>query len=212
MKIKAVIFDLDGTIIENTEEYRKSFEEVLDLIDEKQKKPIKLIGGIGVKGEWDVLKKKLKLRTNKTSEELGVLTQQKYLAKLNNIKLKKGIKNFLEKLRNDGVKTALATSNDWSVVDKVLERYDLRDYFDVITTSEEVGYQKPDPGIFNITAEKLELEADDCLVIEDSLSGIMAARDAGMKVIAIAKDKLEGADLLIKDYKDLDGKNFIKTV
>ena len=208
MEIKAIIFDLDGTVIENDVVYQEAFQEVFDSLGEKPGARLTLVGGIGVKGEWDKLKDFYKLKTKKFSEELSILTQQRYLAKLDSIYLKKGFKEFIRKIKKDGVKVALATSNNRSVVDDVLKKFDLEGFFDTVTTAEEVRYQKPQPDIFKITAEKLDLDFSSCLVVEDSQAGILAAHEAGMKVVGIARDNkhrevLKEADIVIDDYSKL---------
>jgi beta-phosphoglucomutase len=84
----------------------------------------------------------------------------------------------------------------------------LEEIFETMTTGEEVKFKKPDPETFLLTAQKLGVDPENCLVIEDTEAGIKAAKAAGMKVVAIARDSkhaklLENARKVIYDYKEL---------
>lgn len=208
MAISAVIFDLDGTVLDNEDEYGAAFRSVLRLLGKKVDKKFPHTAGIGVKENWPHLLSKYHIKTKKTIEELTRATQDAYLSNLSRVTLKKGFKNFIRDLADSGIGVALATSNAWWIFGEVSEQFHLEDYFSVITTGEEAEYRKPDPELFLLTAQKLGIEPENCLVIEDSQAGVEAAHRAGMKVIAIARDNkhaqtLKDADLIISDYFDL---------
>jgi beta-phosphoglucomutase-like phosphatase (HAD superfamily) len=115
-----------------------------------------------------------------------------------------GVVEFMDLLKENGISISLATSSNWEITDKILEHLGLTNYFESITTGEEVLNSKPAPDIFLLAAEKLGVDPMDCLVIEDSVSGIIAAKDAGMKVIAISsednEEDLENADLVVESF------------
>ena len=127
------------------------------------------------------------------------------------VKEKPGCKKFLEQLRSKGIKMGIATSNKRSMVDVVLESLDMKDFFEVITTSDEVKRGKPAPDVYLTTANLLNVEPKNCLVFEDVVAGIMAGKSAGMKVCAIEDDftkevrqkKKELSDYYIVDYSEL---------
>lgn len=127
------------------------------------------------------------------------------------VKEKPGCKKFLEHLRSKGIKMGIATSNNRSMVDVVLESLDMKDFFEVITTSDEVKRGKPAPDVYLTTANLLNVEPKNCLVFEDVVAGIMAGKSAGMKVCAIEDDftkevrqkKKELSDYYIVDYSEL---------
>ena len=127
------------------------------------------------------------------------------------VKEKPGCKKFLEHLRSKGIKMGIATSNNRSMVDVVLESLDMKDFFEVITTSDEVKRGKPAPDVYLTTANLLNVEPKSCLVFEDVVAGIMAGKSAGMKVCAIEDDftkevrqkKKELSDYYIVDYSEL---------
>ena len=209
MEVLAVIFDLDGTVISDENEYGAAFAEVLGKLGAKVDSPYPQVGGIGVRENWAKLLKEYHIKTNKSIDELALQTQEAYLKRLENVNLKEGLVDFIDGLKASGILTALATSNDWWVVEEIYESLNLRDYFDALTTGEEVAFKKPDPEIFNITADKLEVGRTLCVVIEDSKAGISAAHEASMKAVGIYRNEnhkktLSDADMLIPNFNDIN--------
>lgn len=208
MKLLAVIFDLDGTVLDNEDEYGIAFREVLSKLGEKTDSEFPHTQGIGVEENWQRLIPKYKIKTKKSIEELSKETQKAYLKILSRVTLKEGVRNFIQDVKDSGVFVALATSSTWPTVEKVFEALDLEGIFDVMTTSEEVRFKKPDPEIFLLTAQKLGVDPETCLVIEDTEAGIKAAKGAGMNIVAIARDEkhaklLKEAKKVIYDYGEL---------
>ncbi|MBI2405797.1 HAD family phosphatase [Candidatus Microgenomates bacterium] len=194
MKVSAVIFDLDGTILANEDVYGAAFKKVLQTLGVRNIPERPHIGGIGVKENWPKLISRYNVHTDKTAEELTAQTQKEYLDNLSKVHLKPGFFNFIKDLRDSGVLTALATSNAWWLVERDLDEFKLHDYFDVVTTGEEVDETKPAPDLFLEAAKKLDVEPENCVVIEDSPSGIIAAKRAGMKAIAILNNGTSAKD------------------
>lgn len=127
------------------------------------------------------------------------------------MEIKRGLEVFIKSLRDSGIKIALATSNVWYIYEKVMAKVPIENFFDSVTTGEEVANKKPAPDLFLAAADKLDATPEECLVIEDSASGIKAAHQAGMRVIAIARDdkyakELKDAELVIRDYHQLSPK------
>lgn len=208
MKINAVIFDLDGTVLADEDEYCKAFCAVLSKLGVEKQDQCPHVPGIGVEANWELFIKKLKVETDKSVSELARETQKEYLKTLNEVTLKKGFEAFVKSLRRKKVFTTLATSNSWDVVDKIFKEFEIDKYFDCVTTIEEVAFAKPDPGIFIVCAQKMGVDPGECVVIEDSKAGVEAAHAAGMKVVALARDKkqkgaLKSADLVVKDFTGL---------
>ena len=208
MKISAVIFDLDGTVLSNEDEYGAAFKKVLESLGAKVDTNYPQTGGIGVKENWPGLLKKYKVKTDKTLDELASETQKEYLNLLNRVTVKEGFEDFVKSLKQEGLKIALATSNVWFIVGRVFEEIPIEGLFDSVTTGEEVVNKKPAPDLFLIAADKLDAVPEECLVIEDSESGIEAAHEAGMKVIAITRDNkhaktLKDAELIVRSYNQL---------
>jgi len=209
MIIKAVIFDLNGTILDDEDEYGKAFKKVLKRLDVKIKGEYPHTTGIGVEENWKRFLKELKIKTEKSVEELTLETQKEYLKLLTDVNVKSGFRDFAKNLKKEGIKIALATSNTWMVTEKVMDKFSLEDIFDVVTTSEELTFNKPDPQIFELTAQKLDVDPWECVVFEDSEAGITAAHLAGMKAIGVAREdgqSTKDADSVIGSYGELTRK------
>lgn len=198
-KIKAVIFDLDGTIIDNNPFHRKAWTEFLkkynislDKFDYNQ-----LFGKHNKEILSIVFDKKL------NTEEARQLAYEKEAVyrKIYKtyIKPQKGLKDLLNKLKELDIKMGIATSAPAENLNFVLDELKIRNYFDVCADASKVKKSKPDPEIFLLVAKKLHAEPHECLVFEDSPSGIIGALNAGMKTIGINVVDPE----LAKDHCDL---------
>ena len=129
----------------------------------------------------------------------------------NEVPLKKGALAFLQYLKQNGIKTGIATSNSKALVKVVLEKHQIVSYFDSIHTACEVAKGKPAPDIYLLVAKELEVAPKDCLVYEDVPQGIMAGKNAGMETCAVEdlfsaeqrelKKKL--ADYYIESYEEI---------
>ncbi len=124
------------------------------------------------------------------------------------IKPVEGLEKFLEQVKEKLIPLALATSSPRVNVDFVLSQTGLRGYFPLILDATSVIHGKPDPEVYLKTAKMLHFETSLCIVIEDSIPGIKAAKAAGMRVIGIStslkKDELTEADLIIEDFNELN--------
>ena len=203
--LKAVIFDLNGTILDDEENYAEAFRYVLHLLGVKTGGDFTHTTGVGVKENWIDFKSRYNVKTKKSLDELVSLTQRAYLKEFGKVRLRKGFLKFIKNLKLLGIKTAIATSNDYSMVEKFFDKFGLEEYFDVVTSAEEVSLNKPSPQIFLLTAEKLGVEPYECLVFEDSEAGVKAAHLAGMAVVGIAKDRkidFKKVQKVIYNFKD----------
>ena len=106
-------------------------------------------------------------------------------------------------------KLALTTSSERWLQQMIFERYDLHAYFDAVITGNDIRHSKPHPEPYLKTISALQLAADRCVVIEDSLAGIKAAKEAGCRVVGIttsfSEDKLlhAGADIVVDHFSSL---------
>jgi HAD superfamily hydrolase (TIGR01509 family) len=107
----------------------------------------------------------------------------KYFA--NGVELFPNVKEVLEKLRQMKLHLAVATNSVSASARPFLDRHQLTGFFEVIVTGEEVEHGKPAPDIYLCAAEHLGIPADSCLVVEDALPGVAAAKAANMRVAAI---------------------------
>ena len=120
-----------------------------------------------------------------------------------------GVKDFLNKCKTMNKKIALATSADLRKAEGNLIEIGLPlDYFDTIVTGEDIKHKKPDPEIFLLAAKRLNINPCDCLVIEDAVSGVAAAKSAGAKCLAITStftaEQLKAADYFAANLAEAD--------
>jgi mannitol-1-/sugar-/sorbitol-6-/2-deoxyglucose-6-phosphatase len=184
--IKVVIFDMDGILV-NSEPFWQESEIVV-------------FETIGLKLTHEMCRETTGLRVDEAVEywlkrhgrqdysagelEEGIVggvieriqTQGKPMA---------GIEHALGFFKSKGVKTALASSSAYKIIWTVLEKFNLREQFDLIYSAEEEPLGKPHPGIYLTVARNLAVKATACLAIEDSLMGVLAAKAARMKCIAV---------------------------
>ncbi|HKK47437.1 MAG TPA: HAD family phosphatase [Balneolaceae bacterium] len=118
-----------------------------------------------------------------------------------------GIYDFLDDLKSHNVPMAIATSAPVENADYILSRLSIEDYFEVVLDSSHVNVGKPDPEVYLKASKALGKEADNCVVFEDSVSGVQAGLQAGSKVVGVktthTAEELKGCHLLIDDFRGL---------
>lgn len=209
-KIDAVIFDLDGTLIDSMwvwEEIDKEFlgKRNITVPTEMNKE----IEGKSFTETAEYFKSRFELSMSieEIKTEWSEMAWNFYTKK---VLLKRGVKEFLETLANNHIKMGIATSNNMPLVLAVLEAVDIMKYFSQIRTSCEVGRGKPFPDIYLKVAEDLQVDPKHCLVFEDIPNGVRAGKNAGMTVWGIEDNQIqevwnevkELADHVIIDYYD----------
>lgn len=140
--------------------------------------------------------------------EWSEMANEKYLSE---VLLKEGVKEFLAYVKGLGIKTGIATSNAREIVMETLETMGVSEYFDSVHSACEVAAGKPSPDIYLLVAEELGVQPKRCLVFEDVPMGILAGKNAGMKVCAVEDDfsrpqiekKRTLADYYIETYYDV---------
>ena len=209
--IKACIFDLDGTLVDSMWMWPEIDKEYLGRFGIEYDDNLKNeIDGISFHETAVYFKNKFGISDSieKICKDWEDMAYDKYK---NEVKEKRGCQKFLEQLKSKGIKMGIATSNKRSMVDVVLESLGMKNFFDVITTSDEVKKGKPAPDVYLTTANLLNVEPKHCLVFEDVVAGIIAGKSAGMKVCAVEDDftrevrqrKKELSDYYIDDYSEL---------
>lgn len=210
MKISAVIFDLDGTLIDSEPQWSEAFVKVLKQLGKTVAETSPQTQGLSNKSNWNILLSKYNIKTTKSLDELEHLTLLEYSKLIENITLRESGIELIESLKKSAIKVALATSTEWWIVEKIFNQFEMEGLFDSVTTGEEVLNKKPAPDSFLVAADKLGIPEDECLVIEDSLSGVQAAKEAKMKVIAIdetgEKSELEVANVVVEGFSDITPK------
>ena len=205
-KVKAVIFDLDGTLVDSEPNYSEADNKTLAeygivLSAEMKKKYV----GIGTKEMMEDIKKMYDI--NETIENLVSKNNKNYLeiAK-ENTPVFPEMHKFLQFLKSNNYPLALASGSSPEIIEIVLSITKLKEYFDVVLSAEQVEKGKPAPDVFLEAAKQLGVPFENCLVIEDSKPGVEAAKSASMYCIALPymmkespTDSFIMADLLFKN-------------
>jgi HAD superfamily hydrolase (TIGR01509 family) len=183
---KAVIFDWDGTIADTKKAVIQSFQKVLTEAGCKVTDEFILrLMGIGTKKTIIKAFKECNKRLNVSKLEKLAEEKVNIQSELTDIvRFIDGAIELLEALFGK-TKIALATMSSRRVVEKILSEKKIKKYFDVVVTADEVNKPKPNPEIFLLSATKLGVDQKDCVVIEDSIFGVRAAKKAKMKCVAV---------------------------
>ena len=203
----AVIFDMDGVIVDNMEYHKKAWDIFLKKYapDVELEEFSRHFGKVNKDLLKIVFKREISAREEaRFGEEKEAIYREIYT---DHIVPTSGLVDFLDALKQNRVKTAVATAAPRINMDFVFEKTGLRQYFDVLIAASEVMRGKPDPEIYLKAAKKLSYPPENCLVFEDSMPGIQAAQKAGMKVIALATshpaERLQSADWVVKDFTEI---------
>jgi len=198
---KAIIFDMDGVLIDSEGFWKQAENEVFTAL------------GVKVTDEHSIITKSMtttevtkfwydkypwRNKDLKLVEEM-VISRVIELIKTENCQIK-GVKPFIEKLKTKKYKIGLATNSPNKIIPVVLNKLDILNLFDSILSAEFEIKGKPDPAIYFKAAKKLGIRPENCIVIEDSYSGMLAAKNARMKVVAFTNGNRE-CDFEIADYK-----------
>jgi beta-phosphoglucomutase len=205
--IEAVIFDLDGTLVETEElkalsyaraavelrpdlevaEIVESFKDFVGLSRREVAKGLMerfeleeaaraRMEELGVSAPWQAYVQVRYRIYEAMLDDPTLLHQQQYLHNI----------AYLREIRRSGIKIGLATMSYHHQVHRVLNVLGLTKMFDFIATRDDVEHGKPDPEIYLLVARELQVEPENCLVIEDSPTGVKAALAAGMSVVAVS--------------------------
>jgi sugar-phosphatase len=211
--IEAVIFDMDGLLIDSEpfwlEAQRKIFPLAgIQITDDMWKETL----GIRNKEVVEMLYAKYPWDLNRISQEELDDKIVEYVIDLiyRKGKAMEGVGEILSFFRKQKVKIALASSSDFRMIDAVIDKLNLQDYFEVVHSAEAEQYGKPHPAVFISTARKLRAVPSHCLAIEDSINGLLSAKSARMKCAMIPGESLKNdrrlgmADAVLTSLRDFD--------
>lgn len=207
---EAAIFDWDGTLADTKKVIVTSFQRALNEINCNPKnKLIERLIGIGSAQTFkEILKSKKVVFDEKLIESL-VRNKVKNSIELNReIKLFNGSKELLSVLENK-LKLGLASMNKRKFIDLLVQNFGLADFFEVVVTADEVIKAKPDPEIFLKCAKMMHIKPEKCVVFEDSIFGVRAAKIGNMSCVAILtgvydRDEItsESPDLIVNSLME----------
>ncbi len=216
--IKGAIFDFDGTLVDSMfiwdtfgEDYLKSFG-----IEPKENlAEVFKTFTLEQAAEYYRRHYGIELTVNEIAEGINTMVAEIYRTK---VVLKPGISDFLKRLQSSGVKMCIATVTDRPVVEDVLKRLNIYEYFSEIFTCTEVGFSKETPEIYRLALKHLGTKKTETVVFEDVLHALKTAKDDGFTVAAVydshesmQKEMKEISDYYITDFKSFCFKTKMKT-
>ena len=213
--IKAVIFDMDGVLADTQRFHNKVSSNILKKYGIKisPEEIEEFFAGIPDR----VYYKKLFEEHNIKGFERAVDEKWKQMLSLefDDVKTINGVVDFLKDLKVNKIRLAVASSSRKDFVYRVLSALNIKDFFDVIITGEDVSRGKPYPDIFLLAAEKLGVKVEECVVFEDSINGMTAAKRAKMFCVGVVRKMLNAeypADVIISDFSELSFEKLRKIV
>ena len=208
--MKGLIFDLDGTLLDSMPVWNNLLDTMLrkkgitppaDLLDRTKT--------LGLESCTELVLNEFHL-TDDPAVVYQMFQDEMEYQYCNNIPLKAGAREFLDAMHGK-VPMTVATATSRNLVEKALEHHNMAHYFQSVTTVAEAGVGKHDPKVFLLAAEKLQLQAKDCVVFEDSLTAIRSANTAGFTTVAIYEESnpheqdilQQEANYYVRNFMDL---------
>jgi beta-phosphoglucomutase len=205
-----VIWDMDGTMIDSTEfhwqswrdamaaeDYHLTYDEFMASYGQRNDAIIR-----GYYGD-DV--------SNETITRISDAKESQYrdMVRTQGISLLPGVQHWLDYLRQHGWRQAVATSAPLKNLETILDVLQIADYFGALVAGEEPQHGKPDPQIFLLAAERLGVSPEQCIVVEDSSSGVEGGRRGGMRTVGVltSHDELD-ADVTVDSLDKLPAGTF----
>jgi sugar-phosphatase len=189
--IQAVIFDMDGVIIDSEPFWQEAEIEVFDTIGLKLTNEMcRETTGLRIDGAVEYWLRR-HAKNGGPYKEISARDLENRVVRgvIQRIQTRgepmSGVEQALTFFKSKGLRIALASSSSYEIISAVLERLNLRPRFEVVYSAEEEPLGKPHPGVYLGCAAKLGMNEAECLAIEDSLNGVIAAKAARMKCIAI---------------------------
>ncbi|WP_299052911.1 HAD family phosphatase [uncultured Polaribacter sp.] len=209
-KIKCVIFDMDGVIIDSEEIHKKAYYETFVSLGLNVSEDLyKTLTGSSTINAFQKLVKHFDLNLN--PEDLVLDKRKRYVNFFENdpnLKLVAGVEDIIKYFYEKQITLILASSSAMINIDRVFNRFNLNNYFTAKISGADLTASKPHPEIFEKAAILANIPKENCVVIEDSDNGIMAANDAGIFVFGYKNplsegQTLENADFIINNFKRL---------
>lgn len=208
--LKAVIFDMDGVVIDSEMIHAKVESELFkklgfSISDEEHDSFV----GSTTRSMWEKLKEKFALEPS--VDELVNTNKENYLDALlscRDMQPIPGVVELIKDLASNNVKLSLASSSSLKEIDIILGMFDIKESFHAITSGDEVDRSKPAPDIFLLAAERLGVSPKNCVVIEDASNGVAGAKAAGMKAVGYKapnsrNQDLSGADIVVTNLLEV---------
>lgn len=205
----AVIFDMDGVLVDNSEIHKDAFEELFRRhgFSASRDQLLFQFGKTNTRIFWDLFGKDR--FAQEEIDRLGKEKEEIYREMFERqIVPAPGLVDLLKALKAKGAKVAVGSSGPLSNVQFVLDRCGIAEYFDAIANGDMISRGKPDPEVFLLAAKLMDTDPAECIVFEDAVVGIEAGKRAGMTVIAMdttfPREMLSDYDAMISDFTEVD--------
>lgn len=205
--LEAVLWDMDGVIADTADYHYNAWREVLKEhgVEFSKEDFMQLFG----QRHDTIIKFNLGKLPPQQVQQIAERKQAIYRHNVaQNIVPLPGAVELIKSLNQHGIKTAIASSAVPDNIDVIIAGLGIEKCFQVIAAGTEVAEGKPSPQIFQLAAKKLNVSPADCVVIEDAIAGVTAAKRAGMKCVAVTNShpaqKLENADLVVDSLEQVD--------
>jgi HAD superfamily hydrolase (TIGR01509 family) len=200
--LSAIIFDMDGVLVDSEPVHMAAeFELHKKLGIKVPESMFYSFVGLSLYKMWETLKNEFSLA--QSVEELiriDDVFRIEYFSRLDSMPVITGIPELLEAVNGAGLPVALASSSPRKIIDYTLEKSGLKKYFPLTISGQEVEHGKPAPDIFLAAASLVARKPSDCLVIEDSRNGVLAAKAAGMSCLGFRSPNSGNQDLSAADW------------
>lgn len=210
--IKCAIFDLDGTLVDSMWVWSKIDIDYLSSKGHAMPSNLKdEISHLSFTQTAMYFKERFNI-DDSLEQILDDWHRMAFNEYANNVKLKDGAKDFLKKLKDNDIKICLATSNSKPLLEACLKNNYVYQYFDSITTTDEVSNGKNCPDVYLLAASKVDVSPLNCIVFEDIVPAVKGAKAANMKVVAI-KDEHSINDVeTLKELSDKYIENYLELI
>jgi len=204
---KGIIFDLDGVIVDTAKYHYLAWRKLANRLGfEFSQKQNELFKGVSRKRCMDILLEMGNVTATQEQKEAWMIEKNDdYLAfieEMDDSEILPDVPKMLHFLKDNTIPIALGSAS--KNAKPILEKVGLLSYFDAIVDGNNVTKAKPDPEVFLLAAEKLGVEATNCIVFEDAVAGIEAANAANMMSIGIGeKEVLSEATFIFKDFTEI---------
>ena len=198
---------MDGVLIDSMDSHFAAWSTILKPYTNLSREEFNSWSGKATADIFTIVKKKYRIAGK--VEDFKKRKDKAYLELVDKVKVFQGVTEILTQLNKLGLLLGVATSEPTAIANQILGDLGIKNYFSVIVGGEMVENAKPKPDLFLLTAKLLGVNPNKSVVLEDSPTGIEAAKAAGMKVIAIntthQKSELQNADLIMGDLGEIVG-------
>lgn len=209
--VEAVIWDMDGVLVDTGELHYQTW--------------VKTLAEIGIPFSWEQFQQTFGMNNaGLLTYLLGKPLTEEFISEISerkerlfrqemrgNVQLLPGAREWLERLSRQGCRQAIASSAPQENIDALVDALGIRGYFQALLSAGKIP-GKPDPAVFLLAAERLGATPPRCVVVEDAVAGVEAARRAGMRCLAVTttnpREALLGADLIVNSLLDLPEEAF----